>query len=227
MRRRRRANVGRGLFLLLVLVVLVTGYAAQSRMVPVLLAYASKQAEILGIEALTGAVRSQIAEKVNYEDLVKIEQDGEGRVTFMQLNTVAVSTILADVESAVLESLRSLTSAGFDIPLGVVSGSDIFAAYGPTIKARLVIIGAPDITIDHAFHSVGINQTRHAVNLNIKAKIRVLIPLSGEETTVSANLPLVETVIVGPVPDHYLNLDWLLRPLGPNLAPAVPGSAPR
>lgn len=207
--RRRRANLGRALFLVLVLLILVLGYLMQRTMGPVLLAFAVKQAEILGVEAVTRAIRTQVAEQVDYEDLIRIQRDDSGHVTFLQVNTVALSGILAGVEEAVLNSLRDLQGTTFDIPLGVVLGSDLFAAYGPPVKARLLTIGSPSVQLDQSFETAGINQTRHTIYLVVEARMRVLVPLLAEDTTVATRLPLVETVIVGRVPEQYLNLDWL------------------
>lgn len=207
--RYRRAHRGRAAFLGLVLALVLLSTWAHRTMAPVLIAYAGKQMEILGIDAVTRAVRQRIADQVAYDDLVHIERDADGRVTVMQVNTVALSGILAGVEESVLAALRDVQAASFEIPLGVLLGSQVFAAYGPRVTARALAVGAPEVFFDQSFEAAGINQTRHTVNLVVTARLRVLVPLVSEDTEITTRLPLVETVIIGPVPDHYLNLDWL------------------
>src|SRR5690606_11161266 len=211
--RRRRASSGRAAFLALVLVLVLGGTWVHRTMAPVLMAFAAKQVEILAVDAVTRAVRQRIADQVAYEDLVHIQRDAGGRVTVLQVNTGALSGVLAGVEEAALEALRHLRGTSFDIPLGVLLGQHVFAAYGPRVKARALTLGAPSVAFDQAFEAAGINQTRHTIYLVITARMRVVVPLMAEETEGTTRLPVVDTVIVGPVPDHYLHFDWpWLRP---------------
>jgi len=195
--------------LILLLALVLLGTWLHRTMVPVLVAYAGKQVEILAVDAVTRAIRQQISDGVAYEDLVHIERDADGRVTLLQVNTPALSGILAGVEESVLAALRDLQGMSFDIPLGVLLGSELFAARGPSVTARALALGVPEVTFEQGFEAAGINQTRHTVYLVVTARMRVLVPLLAGETGISTRLPLVETVIVGPVPEHYLNLDWL------------------
>mgnify|MGYP001286303416 CR=1 FL=1 len=215
MRRRRRGALARLPALLLVLVLLLVAFTAERRMAPVLAAYARKQAEILGVDAVAHAVRHAIAEQVRYQDLIVVDRDEAGRVTFMQVNTVLMSRILADVEEQVQDALRDLTGTTFAVPLGLLLGSDLLAAYGPAITARVLSLGSAEVSFEQAFQTAGVNQTRHTIYLEAKARLRVLVPLLSEETIVRTRVPVVETVIVGPVPDQYLNLDWLFPSLPP------------
>lgn len=220
MRRRRSPGSRRLLLWLLVLCLVLAMFMAERRMTPVMAAYAEKQAEILGVDTIVRALRDAIA-GVSYDELIAIGKDESGRVTFVQVNTILMNRILADVERSVQESLRSLEGTVFDIPLGLLLGSDLFAAYGPSLSARIMSIGSVRVGFDHSFQTAGINQTQHTVLLETEARVRVLVPLRSQETLVSTRIPIVETVIVGPIPDQFLNLDWLF----PRTLEVLPGNA--
>lgn len=211
---RRRLSYSRRLVpILLLLAIVLTAVMAERRMTPVMAAYAQKQAEILGVDTVVRALRQTLSDQINYDQLISIQKDDSGRITFMQVNTFMMNRILADVESSVQNALRSLEGTTFDIPLGLLLGSDLFAAYGPTLSARILSIGSVRVGFDHSFQTAGINQTRHTVSMETEARIKILIPLRAEETVINTKVPMVETVIVGPIPEQFLQLDWLFRRL--------------
>lgn len=213
---RRRRSLGWGPFLpILIALSLIAGVVvAERRLTPVLTAYATKQAEILGVDSVVRSLRQAIA-GVSYDQLVNILRDDSGRVSFMQVNTILLNSILADVEGSVQDSLRSLEGTTFDIPLGLMLGSDLVAAYGPSVTARIMSIGSVRVGFDHAFQTAGLNQVRHIVFLETEARIRVLVPLHSQETVIKTQVPVVETVIVGPIPSQFLNIDGIFPRLEP------------
>ena len=55
--------------------------------------------------------------------------------------------------------------------------------------------------------TAGINQTKHQITLKVMVDIDVLVPWGSESTQVITEVLIADTVIVGQVPDTYLNLD--------------------
>ena len=53
--------------------------------------------------------------------------------------------------------------------------------------------------------STGINQSRHVITLKASVDIDIMIPLSTVSTTVETDILIAETVIIGRVPETYLN----------------------
>ncbi len=57
------------------------------------------------------------------------------------------------------------------------------------------------------FYEEGINQTRHSIVLEVSAVIDLYVPGSREmETTVTTQVVVAETVIVGQVPNVYADI---------------------
>ena len=57
------------------------------------------------------------------------------------------------------------------------------------------------------FESVGINQTKHSIYLNVIADISIVMPSRTENFAVPTEILVGESVIVGQVPDAYLQSD--------------------
>ena len=56
------------------------------------------------------------------------------------------------------------------------------------------------------FESSGINQTRHKIYLEAKTQVKVIVPLTTSIKEVKAQIPISETVIIGDVPNSYVNI---------------------
>lgn len=64
--------------------------------------------------------------------------------------------------------------------------------------------GSAETEFKSEFQSGGMNQTIHNLSLSITTDITVLIPPASENTSVSTDVVIAETVIVGEVPDYAL-----------------------
>ena len=53
------------------------------------------------------------------------------------------------------------------------------------------------------FTAAGINQTLHQIRVELRVRVRVLVPGGLATGEVNARLPVAETLIVGRVPDSY------------------------
>ncbi|HLS88818.1 MAG TPA: sporulation protein YunB [Sphingobacteriaceae bacterium] len=211
-RRQRRAMAALGLLLLLAAAWLAV--ACRRHLSPVLAAMAQRQAEIIGVDTLSRSLARHLGGQIAYQDLIALRYDRQGQVSFMQVNTTAVNRLVAGLQQAIQQDLQAMGAATVELPLGLVLGSDLLAAYGPRFKVRIVPQGTVRLALDQAFTHAGINQTRHTIYLSVETHVRIMVPLHREDMVVKTKTPLVEAVIVGPVPDQYLNLDWSLTPWG-------------
>ena len=58
-----------------------------------------------------------------------------------------------------------------------------------------------------AFESVGINHTKHSIYLNVIADISIVMPSKTQNFAVTTQILVGESVIVGSIPDTYLQSD--------------------
>ena len=74
---------------------------------------------------------------------------------------------------------------------------------------RLVPANALTGHLESSFSEEGINQTRHKIWVSVKVKITFLLPNYEKNSEVSVKIPLVETVLLGNVPDAYTKINRL------------------
>lgn len=151
-------------------------------------------------------MKDKIAKNVQYKDLISIHKDTSGQITLIQINTVEINRLESETALEVIKVLREVTMDGITLPIGLATGSKILSNYGPVIRVSLLPAGTADVNTVEAFEEAGINQTRHRIVLEIIANIQVIQPLLSSNITVKTHVPLVETIIIGNVPQAIIGL---------------------
>ncbi|MDN5348346.1 MAG: hypothetical protein PWP65_1910 [Clostridia bacterium] len=167
---------------------------------------AAAQARWAATEAIQKAVLEKICTQISYSDLIKPNEDTGRQVLFMQANVLQVSRMQAEAQLAIQAALEELKRRKSYLPLGVILGPKLLAAYGPSIPLTFIPIGAVDVAVADSFQAAGINQTRHRIYLQVSSNIRIVAPFIGKDVEVRSQVPLAEAIIVGPVPQTYLSI---------------------
>ncbi|MGI6113641.1 MAG: sporulation protein YunB [Mahellales bacterium] len=206
---RKRFSKGKFLFyigmafaILLILFIIV-----DTRIKPVLFAICEAKVRVIATESINNAVGKRLLGDVNYEDFVKIIKDSSGKINALQANTVKMNLVASELTEYVIEELNKRTAQGIQIPLGATLQSSIFANIGPMITVEVMPIGSVEADFVSEFQQAGINQTRHKIDVRVETQVRIAIPLDSHLVTVVSHVPVADTVIIGDIPDYYLNVD--------------------
>ncbi len=157
--------------------------------------------------AVNDAVYYTLSDELRYEDLVNVERDDGGNVVSVSANALKINKIARDTASISQSNLKSLSLNGIPIPLGALTGIEAFAGLGPQIPFRIIPVSSVTCDFTSEFESVGINQTKHSIYLNVIADISIVMPSRTENFAVVTEILVGEYVIVGSVPDTYLQTD--------------------
>jgi sporulation protein YunB len=168
-------------------------------------------AEVKAVQIATNVIQKTIEEQVSdqnlrYQDFVVIHTDSEGHITLMQADTVKVNKFASTTTLAVEKTLENFRWQSFSIPFGQVLRIPLLANCGPNITYHIMPVGMVRVNVVDKFESAGINQTRHAIYLSFEASIRIVVPSKSGEKAVTTQVPLVESIIVGNVPNTFVNV---------------------
>lgn len=166
-------------------------------------AVAESEARSRGISAVNRTLLSSVGRSLKHDDLVIYEKDQQGQIVAYRVNTQLISQVASLAAEEVHKEFQALGSDPFQVPLGAMTGSQLLGTTGPRISVKMIPVGTVAINIREEFKAQGINQTRHRIWLEATAKVQVVLPLLAREVEVSANVPVTETVIVGPVPSSF------------------------
>ena len=167
--------------------------------------------------AVNDAVYYTLSDEMRYDDLVSIERDQTGDIVAVAANPLKINKIARDTASISQSNLKNLSLNGIPVPLGALTGIEAFAGLGPSIHFRIIPVSSVSCGFSSTFESVGINQTKHSIYLNVIADISIVMPSRTENFAVVTDVLIGESVIVGDIPDAYLQSDIFGNK--PNLSP--------
>lgn len=214
-----RRNIAVLLVLVLVVVMGFSLIIVDFKLKASVLEIAKAQAQVRGAETISRVVNEQVVSQVEYKDIVSVHKDSKGRIVMVQPNTVMLNKIMADTIIQVSRGMGEMEEETISVPLGQLSGSHLLAGYGPRVMVKTIAAGQVHVNVLNKFEQSGINQTRHLIYFEINSDIKIAVPFMKEEVKVSTIIPLAETIIVGEVPETYVNFTGGSEALYPFIEP--------
>ena len=151
------------------------------------------------------AIAQQIATgNIAYDRIVFFEKDLEGRITALKTNMSEVNRLKTDILNIINDEILALDSSDIGIPIGSLFLPEIFSGKGPAIPVHILSIRNSDANFVSSFAQAGINQTLHRLNMEVSIDVAVLVLGETSSFTMSSEVVVAETIIVGQVPQTYL-----------------------
>ena len=177
------------------------------KVMPSVLAISETLMRAEAVRAINEVSMDVFDEIVGSEDIVIIERDDKNRINLIKSNTQLINKVSGEIAIRCNEKLEQLGIKGIEAPLGWMTDKSIYYNLGPKITIQMEPLGNIETSYDSIFESAGINQTRHKIYLNVKARIKIIIPMYSKEMNVDAQIPLSESIIVGEIPDTAIELN--------------------
>lgn len=183
------------------------GYYMLSIVRPTFAALAVNQARNIAIRTIHQTVSKNVSQKqTEYDSIVALERSADNSITALKSNLSGISKLKSDLNLEILHNISQIDRDRLQIPLGSLLGSDLFAGLGPKISFQIMPYGTAETDIITNFKEAGINQTMLDVSVKVKADVSVLMPTLRKKSTVETTVPVMQTVIVGDVPDSYTHV---------------------
>ena len=156
-------------------------------------------------DLINDAIDKQIeSENIQYDRIVYFEKDLNGRITALKTNMSEVNRLKTDILNLINDEILALDTSDLGIPLGSLILPEILAGKGPHIPVQILSIRNSDASFSSDFREAGINQTLQQLNMQISVDVAVLVLGETNYFTVSSQVVVAETIIVGQVPDTFL-----------------------
>ncbi|MCK4259514.1 MAG: sporulation protein YunB [Halanaerobiales bacterium] len=182
-------------------------FMIESFLRPVFLSIAEEKGIVMATNAINSAVFEH-AQKLKYTDLIHYQTNQQGDIILMQPNLQIVNEFVSEVTMSIQHNMEELREEKIHIPIAQALGFQIFASIGPKLTIRMHPLGVvrPPEIVD-TFESVGLNQTRHKIYLDIKAEVQIIVPFLHNKIEVNTQVPVTEVIIMGKVPEVYVGID--------------------
>ena len=151
------------------------------------------------------AIAKQIADGIiQYDRIVYFEKDLNGRITALKTNMSEVNRLKTDILNIINDEILALDTSDIGIPLGSLFLPELLSGKGPAIPVHILSIRNSDAAFVSDFQQAGINQTLHQLTMEVSVDVAVLVLGDTSGFTVTSEVVVAETVIVGDVPDTFL-----------------------
>jgi len=157
--------------------------------------------------AISDAIYEHMAEgNYGYDHFVTLEKDASGHVTAITTNMSRINALSNRVLRDVVEASESGV-LDISIPLGNLLGLNLMLGRGPDVPVKIVTLTSSYADFRNDLVSVGINQTKHQIILEVVVEIDILIPFQTITAEVVSEILIGETIIMGEVPETYLSME--------------------
>ncbi len=177
----------------------------RSRYHAAILSLAETQVKNTTSDLINDAIDRQIeAGTIQYDRIVYFEKDLNGRITALKTNMSEVNRLKTDILNMVNDEILALDTSELGIAVGSLIFPEIFSGRGPQIPVEILSIRNSDASFTSNFTQAGINQTLHQITMEVLVDVSVLVLGRTERFTVTSQVVVAETIIVGDVPDTFL-----------------------
>lgn len=194
-----------GLLIVLLLVAIVTFFLFRYKYHSVITTLAQTQVKNATSDLINDAIEQQISNgTIQYDRMVYFEKDLEGKITALKTNMSEVNRLKTDLLNLINDEILAMDSDHLGIPLGSLVMPELFAGKGPSIPVQILTIRNSEAGFFSDFTQAGINQTLQKLNMQVSVDVAVLVLGKVDDFTISSQVVIAETVIVGQVPDMFL-----------------------
>lgn len=94
----------------------------------------------------------------------------------------------------------------FNVSFGTLIGSRVLSQSGPDITITVEPLSVSSMDFKTEFETQGINQTKYKIYVILECRVKMLAPFSTEIFKIKNTVLVAETVILGSVPDSFVQV---------------------
>ena len=176
----------------------------RSRLWPVVRSLAQTQVINTASDLINDAILEQISQgQIQYDRIVYFEKDLNGRITALKTNMAEVNRLKTETLNIINDQILAEDTQALGVSLGSLILPEFFSGKGPRIPVRILAIRNSDANFESEFTEAGINQTLQKLRMDVILDVTILVLGQTETFTVSSQMVVAETIIVGDVPATY------------------------
>lgn len=156
-------------------------------------------------DLINDAIDQQIETgNIQYDRIVYFEKDLNGKITALKTNMSEVNRLKTAILNIINDEILAIDSSDIGIPIGSLILPEFFSGRGAQIPVHILSIRNSDAGFESFFTEAGINQTLQQLTMNVSVDVSILVLGRTENFTVTSQVVVAETIIVGQVPDTFL-----------------------
>ena len=196
-------------FAFFILILFLIFVYIQRLALPIVIKNTETQLKSYATRSINYAVAETMNQNISYGDLIKIVKNENNDVDYIEANSIRINVLSKSMSKVVMANFLEFSKRPIKVSLGSFSGLSILTGVGPKIAFSVNPYGEVFCNFASSFESAGINQTFHKLYLIVSLDISVVFPFKKLYLNSKSQVLLSETLIVGKIPEVYLNLNKL------------------
>lgn len=202
MHRRFQKLIRRGI--IIIVIILISFFMFRYKYRDSLVELARTQVTNATSDLINDAIDRQILTgDIQYDRIVYFEKDLDGRITALKTNMSEVNRLKTAILNIINDEILAIDTSELGIPIGNFLVPEVLSGKGPSIPVRILSIRNSDASFHSNFTEAGINQTLQQLTMVVQVDVAVLVLGQTDIFSVSSQVVVAETIIVGQVPDMF------------------------
>lgn len=202
-RTRNRNLKGVGIFFTLFFLIFII-WLVFTKLQPSFIEYAKVYSNNIANEVVNSAV-DDVFVKEEYQSLAQVMENSSENIKAIETDTAKINRLKSAIIQSMQKNIDSHKSDTVYVPLGSCSNLYFLAGLGPKVPIRIYPVSIVNADFKESFDSVGINQVKHKLYLDVSMKMSFVGMMFAQSDTVETSVLLNETIIVGDTPTYYGN----------------------
>lgn len=202
-RTRNRNLKGVGIFFTLFFLIFFI-WLVFTKLQPSFIEYAKVYSNNIANEVVNSAV-DDVFVKEEYQSLAQIMENSSENIKAIETDTAKINRLKSAIIQSMQKNIDLHKSDTVYVPLGSCSNLYFLAGLGPKVPIRIYPVSIVNADFKESFDSVGINQVKHKLYLDVSMKMSFVGMMFAQSDTVETSVLLNETIIVGDTPTYYGN----------------------
>lgn len=204
--KKRRLKKKRRFTILLILLIIICGYLYYHNLICAqIFRYCSDYSYSSSTDSVNKAVLNNLKDNVKYSDLILVDKNDNGDITLMSVNSYKVNMINREISLEASKILSEKLKNGIPIPCLAFTGVEMLSGYGKSVNIKTANVISVKSDFASTFKSVGLNQTLHSIYVEVVCEVIIELPFNSKTSQYKTSVLIGETILVGKVPDTYLN----------------------
>ena len=175
---------------------------------PILLSMAEARVRAIALDAINKAALQSFKD-VSYGELIAMTYADDNQVSSLSANVTMMNILSSECAMTAQQYITDIDMQPIRVSLGSATGIQLLLGRGPSVLVKVEPVGAVKSAFHTQFSAAGINQTRHRIYMNVTATVRIIIPTGSAPMEVSSQVLVAETIIVGKVPQSFVNVEQI------------------
>lgn len=167
-------------------------------------------ARIKAAAIVSRTVNRSLAEELEKQkkegNLFTEQRNSKGELEMVQADSVKINLLMSQLAMNIQEEFSRSGRESFPVSFGTLIGSRVLSQSKPDMTITVVPLSVSSMDFRTEFETQGINQTKYKIYVILECRVKMLAPFSTEIFKVKNTVLVAETVILGTVPDSYVQV---------------------